>query len=151
MSNDGLRHQMTEVLALVGEQLADIAEVQKKQAVLTASAAAADGLVEVTVNAHGHVVKTAVDETYLDEYEFEELADHFTEAARAATREVGRRVSAMMAPISERRKALHSLSETVEGVPDLRELAPPGLDLFSVGGTRRDAGGDDTGFPTVRR
>jgi DNA-binding protein YbaB len=157
LSNDGLRHQMTEVLALVGEQLADIAAMQKKQAELTVSSAAADGMVEVTVNAHGHVIKTVIDESYLDEYEFAELADHVTEAARAATREAGRRVTEMMAPISERRNALSSLSEVVEGAPDLRKLAPDGLDLFSVGGPRRDAGGDggvggdEAEFPTVRR
>jgi DNA-binding protein YbaB len=145
---------MTEVLALVGEQLADIAAMQKKQAELTVSSAAADGMVEVTVNAHGHVIETVIDESYLDEYEFEELADHVTEAARAATREAGRRVSAMMAPINERRNALSSLSEVVEGAPDFRMLAPQGLDLFSVGVPRRDAGGvggDETEFPTVRR
>jgi DNA-binding protein YbaB len=155
VSNDALRHQMTEMLALVQEQLADVAAVQKKQAQLTASAAAADGLVEVTVNAHGHVVKTVIDESYLDEYEFEELADHVTEAAQAATREAGRRVSAMLAPIDERRKAFPSLSEIVEGAPDLRDLMPPGLDPFSVAGPRRDAGrdegGEETVFPTVRR
>jgi DNA-binding protein YbaB len=146
---------MTEVLALVQEQLADIAAVQKKQAELTASAAAADGMVEVTVNAQGHVLKTVIDESYLDDYEFEELAEHITEAAQAAAREAGRRVSAMFVPIDQRRKALPSLSEIVEGAPDLRDLMPPGLDPFSAAGPRRDAGGneggEETAFPTVRR
>jgi DNA-binding protein YbaB len=146
---------MTEVLALAQEQLADIAAVQKKQAKLTASASAADGLVEVTVNNCGHVLKTVIDESYLDEYEFEELADHITEAAQTAARTAALRVSEMMGPIDERRKAFPSLSEIVEGAPDLRDLMPPGLDPFSMAGPRRDAGrdegGEETAFPTVRR
>jgi DNA-binding protein YbaB len=145
---------MTEMLALVQEQLADIAAVQKRQARLTASGSAADGLVEVTVNAHGHVVETVIDESYLEEYEFEELADHVTEAAQAAARTAARRISEMMGPIDERRKALPSLSEIVEGAPDLRDLMPPGLDPLSTAGPRdagRDDGGEETVFPTVRR
>ena len=146
---------MTEVLALAQEQLADIAAVQKKQAALTVGATAADGLVQVTVNAHGQLVKTVIDESYLDDYEFEELADHITEAAQAAARTATRRVSEMMGAIDERRKAFPSLAELVQGAPDLRDLTPPGFEPFSVEGRRRDAGrdqgGEETAFPTVRR
>jgi len=155
VSNDAARHQMTEFSALVQEQLADIAALQKRQAQLRASASAADGLVEVTVDAQGHVVETVIDETYLDDYEFEELADHVTEAAQAAAREAGRRVAAMLVPINERRKAFPSLSEIVDGAPDLRDLIPPGLDPFSAVAPQRNAGrdegGEETAFPTVRR
>jgi DNA-binding protein YbaB len=70
-------------------------------------------------------MKTVIDESYLDEYEFDELGDHITEAAEAASRDAARRVAEMMAPISERRKGLPSLSEVMEGAPDLRDLAPP--------------------------
>jgi len=60
-----------------------------------------------------------------------------------------------MAPISERRQALPSLSEIVEGAPDLRDLTPPWLDPFGVARPRRNPddsdGGDETTFPTVRR
>jgi DNA-binding protein YbaB len=153
LSNDDLRHQMTEVLALVEEQMADIAAVRKRQAELTASAVAADGSVEVTVNARGHVVKTVIDENYLDEYEFEELADHVTEAARAAAQKAARRISQMMAPIDERRKAFPSLSQFVEGAPDLRDLTRAVFE--HVPEHRRqdsgDGGGDESVFPTVRR
>ena len=149
-----MRHQFTEVMALVQEQMADIAAVQTKRAELTATAAAADGLVEVTVNAHGQLMKTVIDESYLDEYEFEELGDHVTEAARAAGREATRRVAEMMAPISERRKGLPSLSQIMEGAPDLRDLAPPWLDPFAAAQpprTPNEDGGEETAFPTVRR
>jgi len=146
---------MTEVLALVHEQMADIAAVQRKQAELTASGTAADGLVEVTVNAQGHLIKTVIDEAYLEDFEFEELSDHITEAAQAAAREAARRVAEMMAPITERRQGLPSLSEIVEGAPDLRDLTPPWLDPFGAARPRQDPGEsdgtDDTAFPTVRR
>jgi DNA-binding protein YbaB len=146
---------MTEVLALVQEQMADIADLQKKQAVITAKVAVADGLVEVTVNANGHVVATDIDESYLDEHEFSELADHITEAAQAATRDVARQVTEMMVPISERRKRFPSLSDVVDGAPDLRDLVPPWLQPGTAPGSRHDRVDDDgreeNAFPTVRR
>jgi DNA-binding protein YbaB len=153
--NQAARHQLDEVMALVQEQLADIAAVQKKQAQLTTSAAVADGMVEVAANGHGHVVKTVIDESYLDEHELDELADHITKAAQAAAREAAQRMAEMTAPISKWRMAFPSLSETVEGAPDLRDLAPPGRDPISAAGPRQGADGDDgadeTPFPTVRR
>jgi DNA-binding protein YbaB len=154
LDNDAMRHQMTDVLAMVQEQLADIAAVQRKQAELTATAGAADGLVEVTVNAAGQLTKTVIDESYLDEHEFDELADHITEAAQAAIGEATRRVAEMMAPISERRRGLPSLSQVMDGAPDLRDLAPPWLDPFTVArrpGIPDDDGNDENSFPTVRR
>lgn len=135
--------------------MADIAAIQRKQAELTASAAAADGLVEVTVNAHGHLIGTSIDEEYLDEFEFEELADHITEAAQTAIRTVAERVAEMMAPITERRQALPPLSDIVEGAPDLRDLTPPAVESLVVAARRSDPGDhdstDDPAFPTVRR
>jgi DNA-binding protein YbaB len=146
---------MAEVLALVEEQMADIAALQKRQAELTASSAVADGLVEVTVNAAGHVIKTVIDESYLDDYEFDELADHITEAAQAAARDVGHQVTEMMVPISERRKRFPSLSDIVEGAPDLRDLSQAWSPLGAMArpqqqGTDED-GRDDSAFPTLRR
>jgi DNA-binding protein YbaB len=155
VSNEALRHQLTDVLALVQEQIADIAAVQRKQAEVTASAAAADGLVEVTVNAHGHLIKTAIDETYLDEFEFEELSGHITEAAQTAVRMAATQVAEMMTPITERRQSLPPLSDIIEGAPDLRKLTPTALESFVVTGQRADPddndGTDESEFPTVRR
>jgi len=155
LSNDALRHQVTEVLALVQEQLADVAAMQKKQAELRTTGTAADGMVEVTVNAAGQLTKTLIDESYLDEHEFEELAEHITEAAQAAARDATRQVSEMLVPISERRKAFPSLSDIVDGAPDLRALSPSWLDPFGAPQSRQgpntDDGGDETPFPRVRR
>lgn len=146
---------MTEVLAQVQEQMADIAAMQRKQAELSVSATVADGLVEVTVNAHGHLTKTVVDEAYLDEFEFEELSDHITEAAQAAVRTATARVAEMMAPISERRQALPALSEIIDGAPDLRDLVAPALESLVATVPRADPddndGTDESAFPTVRR
>jgi DNA-binding protein YbaB len=154
LNNDALRHEMTDVLALVREQIADIAALQKKQAELTATGEAADGMVEVTVNAGGQLLKTVIDESYLDEFEFDELADHITEAAQAAVRDATHRMSEMMVPISERRKRFPSLSEFAEGAPDLRDLVPQWRQpVASMSRDERDddEGMQDNAFPTVRR
>ncbi|MFV8048814.1 YbaB/EbfC family nucleoid-associated protein [Mycobacterium sp. 48b] len=153
MSNDALRHQMTEVLALVQEQMADIAAVQRAQAQLTASAEAADGLVEVTVDARGHVVETVIDETYLDEYELEELGGHVTEAAQSAAQLVAQRSAALMMPIDERRRMMPSLSDIVDDAPDLRDLTRSvyGNDDEAVRASQpEDDDRDESAFPTVR-
>lgn len=152
MSNDELRHRLAEVLGLAQEQMAEIAAVRTKQAALTATGAAADGLVEVTVNAHGQLLNTVIDENYLNEYEFDELADHVTEAAQAAASEVTRLASDMMVPISERRGRFPSLSDFVDGAPDLRDLSNPLPPLASQPGTsHEEQGKQDNVFPTVRR
>ena len=155
MNNDALRHEMTDVLALVREQMADIAALQKKQAELTATGEAAHGMVEVTVNAHGQLLKTVIDESYLEEYEFDELGDHITEAAQAAVRDASHQMSEMMVPIGERRKQFPSLSEFVEGAPDLRDLVPEWrqpVASMSLRDERDDGDGmHDSAFPTVRR
>lgn len=146
---------MTDVLAQVQEQMADLAAVQRKQAELTASATAADGLVEVTVNAHGHLTQTVIDENYLDEFEFSELPEHITEAAQAAIRNAATQIAEMLAPILERRKTLPGLSEVMEGAPDLREFMPSGFESSVVTAPRAKPEGNDganeSAFPTVRR
>jgi len=146
---------MTDVLAQVQEQMADLAAVQRKQAELIASATAADGLIEVTVNAHGHLTHTVIDETYLDEFEFEDLAGHITEATQTAIRNAATQVQAMMAPILERRKSLPGLSEIIDGAPDLRDFKAPAFESSVVVARRTDrdgdAGTDESAFPTVRR
>jgi DNA-binding protein YbaB len=146
---------MTDVLAQVQEQMADLVAVQRKQAELTASSTAADGLVEVTVNAHGHLTNTVIDETYLDEFEFEELSGHVTEAAQAAIRAAAAQITEMMAPILERRKTLPGLSEVMDGAPDLREFMPPAFESSVVTAPRAKSedndGTNESAFPTVRR
>jgi hypothetical protein len=67
---DAIGGRLAGVLADLRDQLADFAAVRKKLAGLKVSAAVAEGSVEVTVNAQGQVIKTAIDECYLDDLRF---------------------------------------------------------------------------------
>jgi DNA-binding protein YbaB len=163
LSNDAAGDRVGDVLAGLRDELADIAAMQKKQAELKAGGQAADGSVEVTVNARGQVVKTVIDKSYFDDHDFEDLGGYITEAAQAAAGEAGRRVAEMLAPITERHKKLPSFSDIVEGLPDPSDVMPPGLDLFGPGprvqegspvspaGARYDDGAGEAEFPTVKR
>jgi DNA-binding protein YbaB len=165
VDSDAARERAANAVAGLRDHLADLAAMQKKRAELEVSSQAADGTVEVTVNAQGQVVKTVVEKSYLDEHDFEELGGHITEAAKAAAGDAGQRVAELAAPIAERRKSRNmlSFSELVEGLPDLDDLTLPGLDIFaadslrSEGSSNSSAGGiydDGDGgveFPTVRR
>ena len=155
------RERAVDVLAGLRDQVADIAGVQKKQAALSVNGAAAEGTVEVTVDARGQVIKTVIDGSFLDDHDFEELGDYVTEAARAAAGDAGRQVAQMMAPINERHRLFPSLSDIVEGLPDRGDLMPPGLDMCgaaprsgeasSVSSTSGEGDGQGrTDFPTVR-
>lgn len=160
LSTESARERLGDVLAGVRDQLADIAAVQKKQAELKVDGQAAEGSVEVTVNARGQVVKAVIDKSYLDDHDFEDLGAHITKAAQAAAGEAGRRVAEMLAPINERHKNLPSFSDIVEGLPELSDVLPPELDLFGTGPRHRtdspagggyDDGGEEVAFPTVTR
>jgi DNA-binding protein YbaB len=125
VSSDAARDRLVAALARLRDQLAGFAAMPKKQAALEVSAAAAEGSVVVTVNARGQVVKTLIDQSYLDDHDFDELGDHITEAAQAAARKAGGRVAEM-------------LSDIVEGVPDPGDVLPPGLEVFSAAAPRRE-------------
>jgi DNA-binding protein YbaB len=151
VTNDAARHELAEVLALVEEQLGELAAVQEKQRAMTACAHEADGTIEVTVDFRGHVREIVVDESYLDDHEFADLGEHVTRAAQAATREVGRQVSELMVPINDRRMAFPSLSDIVDGAPDFRDLLPDWNGLNGAPTPTRTAQDDgDPPFPTLR-
>jgi DNA-binding protein YbaB len=158
MDNDAARHDFANVLALVQEQMRDLSTMQRKRVALSAKAAAADGTVEVTVDARCMVTEIVIDETYLEEFELAELGGHIVGAARAAGQEVGRQAVALGAPLSERRKAISALSGMVD-VPEFAEvisnLNPPASVVPDE--LRPNDSGDEEGwedgpsFPTVRR
>ncbi|WP_175611170.1 YbaB/EbfC family nucleoid-associated protein [Mycobacterium sp. SP-6446] len=150
------------MLAGLQAQVADVAAVQKKQAALRVEGQAAEGTVEVSVNARGQLVNVVIDTSYLDDHDFDELAGHIVEAAQAAVREAGKRVAAMLAPINQRDKSFPTFSDIVEDIPGLRDVLPSGLDDFAAGAPWKKAhgvsvgggdhnGDDGAGFPTVRR
>jgi DNA-binding protein YbaB len=122
MDNDGARHELTDALALLQEHMSELATVERKRAALSATATVADGTVVVTVDAHGVVSNAAIDESYLDERDLAELGDFVTAAAQEAARDVERRSVELLAPLAERRAQFPSLSDIVDGAPDIRNL-----------------------------
>jgi DNA-binding protein YbaB len=122
MDSDAARHELTEALALLQEHITELATVERKRAALTATAIAADGTVLVTVNAHGVVSNTVVDETYLDEFDLADLGGFVTAAAQDAAQEVQRQATRLLAPLAERRARFPSLADIVDGAPDIRDL-----------------------------
>ena len=151
MDNDTARHELIEVLALVQEQMADLAVVEMARAALSATATGADGTVVVTVNVDGVVTKTAVSESYLNEHELADLGRHVTAAAQAAARDVERKAAELLAPLAERRARFPSLSGVVEGAPDIRDLVSL-VDQTPqrVGEVTHDDGKTAADYPTVR-
>jgi DNA-binding protein YbaB len=165
LDSDSARDQAADALASMRDQLADIAAMQKKRVALKVGGQAAEGTVEVTVNAQGQLVKTVIDKSYLDDHDFEDLGGYVTEAAQAAAGEAGRRVAEMAAPLAERRRIrkLPSFSDIVEGLSDPDDLMQLGLDTFAEAPSRGESPSDSSAgaiyddgdggaeFPTVRR
>ena len=153
MSNDAARHDLADALALAQEQMRALASLQQKRAQLTARASVADDTVEITVNAQGAVVRTVIDEAYLDDHDFADLGQYVTDAAQAAIRDVGRQTAEMMAPITERRRQMPSLSDIAPGAPDLRDLIPgfaPSPSTTDQTPPEGDDWGSDSAYPSVR-
>jgi len=154
MSNDSLRSEFNQVLALVQEQMRDLSHIEQRRSVMTATAAAADGLVEVTVNAQRTVVKTVVDDSYLEDFELAELGDHVTGAAQAAVRQLDARAQELLAPMNERRKAVSEISGNVIGLPGFREalaeVSAMGDRLTSPSEPTEPREADASSFPTIR-
>jgi DNA-binding protein YbaB len=157
VNNDAASHDFAHVLSLVQEQMQDLSVMQHKRAALTATATAADGTVEVTVDAQRMVTKTVIDESYLDEFELAELGGYVTTAAQEAAQEVQRQAAALLAPLTQRRTEISSLSNLVVDAPDFHDLItglnPPAP---AAPGARRADEGDDgseehSPYPTVRR
>jgi len=137
LDNNTARDEFSDVFARVQSQLADLAAVQKQQAALSVSAAAADQTVEVTVNAQGQLTKVVIDESYLDDHEFEDLGGVILQAARAAAQDAGRQVAELLAPIGERYTSLPSFSDFVEGATNISDLLPDGFGWSAVPGARK--------------
>ncbi|KAA0096633.1 YbaB/EbfC family DNA-binding protein [Mycolicibacterium sp. P1-18] len=154
MSNESIRNEFGQVLALVQEQMRDLANVQQQRSTMMARATAADGMVEVTVNAQRTVVKTVVDDTYLDDHELADLGGHVTSAAQAAVRQLDQRSEALLAPMNERRKAVSEISGNVIGLPGFREalaeVSAMGDSLNSPPEPVTNDGEDASSFPTIR-
>ncbi|WP_193047684.1 YbaB/EbfC family nucleoid-associated protein [Mycolicibacterium baixiangningiae] len=154
MSNDSIRNEFGQVLALVQEQMRDLATIEEQRSTMVARATAADGTVEVTVNAQRTVVKTVVDESYLEDHEIAELGGHITSAAQAAVRQVDKRSQELLAPMNERRKAVSEISGNVIGLPGFREalaeVTAMGDAMQAQPKPTENDGDVDSSFPTIR-
>jgi DNA-binding protein YbaB len=157
VDNDSLRHDLAEVMALAQEQMRELSAAQQQRIALSGTGTAADGLVEVTVDAQRMVTSTVIGESYLQEFELADLGGHITTAAQAAAQEVERRGAALFAPLAQRRQEFSAMSGRLVDAPEFGEL----LSLINpVGHTapappRDDDGGEEWSeaprFPTVKR
>lgn len=156
MDDDGVRGEVGHVISLVQQQMQELAVMQQKQAAMTATGTAAEGMVEVSVDSRRMVTKTVIDESYLDEYEFADLSGHITAAAQSAVQEIERRSAALLAPMTERRQEISSLAGRVADVPNFSELLL-GMSSFAADELRRGSDGvgndmeQESTYPTVRR
>jgi DNA-binding protein YbaB len=156
VDNDAMRHDFAEMMAMVQDQMRDLSTMQQKRSQLAATAKAADGAVEVTVDAQGVVTGIVIDESYLDEFELADLGGHITGAAREAAQDVGRQAAALLAPSIERREAIRALSDIAVDVPELGDVlshlnlpasVPDGP--AAAGGGEQGSGGNSSS-PSVR-
>jgi DNA-binding protein YbaB len=156
MDNDAARHNFTDVLALVQDQMRDLSDMQQKRSALSAKAKAADGTVEVSVDAQGMVTGVVIDDSYLDEFELADLGGHITGAAREAAQDVGGQAAALLEPLTRRRDSIRALSDVAVDVPELGDVLshlnlPPSMPNRSA----RTVGGDEgwegnSSYPSVR-
>ncbi|BBX65630.1 hypothetical protein MSAS_48040 [Mycobacterium saskatchewanense] len=157
MDNDAVGHDFAHVLSLVQDQMHELSVMQQKRAALSATATAADGTVQVTVDAQRMVTRTVIDESYLEDYEFTDLGDHITTAAQEAVQEIERQAAALMAPLNERRQEISSLSNLVVDIPQFGDLISGPNPLSSAAPQHRRVDGDNDGiddfssYPSVRR
>jgi DNA-binding protein YbaB len=156
MNNDAARHELSHVLALVEEQMQELSTIEQKRSAIVATGTAADGMVEVTVNAQRLVTSTVIDESYLKDFEFADLGGYVTTAAQKAGEEVERRSAALLVPMTLRRAEIASQSGVGGDVPDLQELLA-GLRSAVPTNVSPQAGDEGTGwaegpsYPVVRK
>jgi DNA-binding protein YbaB len=122
MDNDALRHEVDDVVALVQDQMQEFSAIQEKRSAITGKASAADGTVEVTVDAQRMVTGVVIDESYLEDFEFADLGGHVVTAAQAAVDEVAQRSAALLAPMTERRTAILEQAGMVGELPDFQNM-----------------------------
>jgi len=89
----------------------------------------------------------------LDHHDIAELGNFITAAAQAAASDVERQTTELLAPLAQRRDRFPSLSDIVEGAPDIRDLLPSLHPVDAAQQTAGDAGhdgGEVNHYPTVR-
>jgi DNA-binding protein YbaB len=123
VANEFAKAQMAEVMSAFDDQMAMIADMQKRRTQLIASGTARGKRVTVTVNAEGTVIETKFSANVTD-LTYSELAHAMTEAAQQAAAEIARKRNELMRPLLEQRARLPKMHEIVEGMPDLTPRIP---------------------------
>lgn len=123
MANEFAKAQMADVMAAFDDQMAVIADLQRRRSQLIASGTARGKRVTVTVNADGTVIETKFTADVSD-LSYSELARAMTEAAQQAVAELTRTRTELMRPLTDARARMPKLTEIVEGMPNLTPRIP---------------------------
>ncbi|MFG1794411.1 YbaB/EbfC family nucleoid-associated protein [Nocardia sp. NPDC049149] len=123
MTNERLKADAAMLMDALNDQLAGIAEMQKKRMQLIGTASVCDKRIHVTVNATGVLIDTRFADD-IGDLTFDEIAAAMTEAVQAAAADVERKGQELREPLLDRKARLPKLSELVEGVPELGTPAP---------------------------
>jgi DNA-binding protein YbaB len=157
MSNDELRHDFDEVLSLVQDQMRDLTSMQRRRTALAAKATAGQGTVQVTVDAQRIVTEVVIADTYLEDYDFTDLADFIVVAAQAAAHEIDRQAAELLAPLTARRGEISAMSYLASGGPDVQKMMSALTSFVPENPTPPTDGDDDdnhdddhTLYPTLR-
>ncbi len=101
------------------EKMREINRLQEQHAKLTASATAERRRVTATVNAHGVLVDVKFSSD-IDDLTYSEVAEAITEASRAAVAEVGRKGTALFAPLRTERGDAPNVGDIARTIAELR-------------------------------
>ncbi|MGV9662198.1 YbaB/EbfC family nucleoid-associated protein [Nocardia niigatensis] len=123
MSNEHAKTEMVELLDEMRRQMREVARIQRARAQITGRATTRKR-VTVTTDANGTVTDVRFGSGIAD-LSYPEIADAFVRASAAAAADAARQVRELMAPLQRRRMAMPTLSDLVEGAPDIRAMIPP--------------------------
>lgn len=120
-ASNALRDEIDRVRAVLEKQQAWMGEIRDRLAQLRIQATSSDGLVEVTVDADGTVIRTRVTAKAMRSTP-DKVEAAFTEAARAAARAAREHSESLVAPLAAEADTAPDLSDLVPGMPGVREM-----------------------------
>ncbi|WP_433671988.1 YbaB/EbfC family DNA-binding protein [Nocardia sp. CA-136227] len=122
MSNEHARSDMAQLLDEMRRQVREVARIQGERAGITGRATVRKR-VTVATDANGMVIEVRFGSEIAD-LSYPEIADAFVRAASAAAADAARQVRELVARFQQQRSGL-SLSDLIDGAPDLRSVLPP--------------------------
>ncbi|MEV5570969.1 YbaB/EbfC family nucleoid-associated protein [Spirillospora sp. NPDC052269] len=118
-----------ELLGQYREQRDKLKGLQERLADIEASAEAADGMVQVTVDRQGRLSALTLDPRVYRKLGSEELSDAVLEASREAAAQVAEKISQAMQDVVPTGPAGDGATG---GIPDLGKLLPEKFDMDSI-------------------